>query len=63
MQRKSARIGVVGMGRSGKTLLLKTLFNGQKVRDLFDCGSLLGSLVYMVSLTSLQVSEMNSVDK
>lgn len=45
MHRKMARIGVVGMGRSGKTLLLKTLFNGQKVRDLFECGSLLGVTV------------------
>jgi len=29
------RIGVVGMGGAGKTLLLKRVFNNQKVRDLF----------------------------
>jgi len=29
------RIGVVGMGGAGKTLLLKRVFNSQKVRDLF----------------------------
>jgi len=36
-----SRIGVVGKGGSGKTLLLKTLFNSQKVRDLFRDGLLL----------------------
>ena len=34
-------IGVVGKGGSGKTLLLKTIFNSQKVRTLFHDGLLL----------------------
>jgi len=42
MQRKRARIGVVGKGGYSKTLLLKRLFNSQKVRDLFGCELLLG---------------------
>jgi disease resistance protein RPS2 len=35
------RAGVVGKGGSGKTLLLKRVFNSQKVRDLFRDGLLL----------------------
>lgn len=36
-----SRIGVVGKGGSGKSLLLKTVFNRHKVRDLFRDGFLL----------------------
>lgn len=35
------RIGVLGKGGSGKTLLLKTVFNSQKVRALFHDGLLI----------------------
>lgn len=34
-------IGVLGKGGSGKTLLLKTVFNSEKVRDFFSNGLLL----------------------
>jgi Leucine-rich repeat (LRR) protein len=51
-----SRIGVVGMGGSGKTLLLKTLFNSQKVRDLFSDGFLLWLTVSQSpSISSLRI--------
>jgi hypothetical protein len=50
-----SRIGIVGKGGSGKTLLLKRLFNNQKVRDFFSDGFLLWLTVSQSpSFTSLR---------
>lgn len=55
------RTGVVGKGGSGKTLLLKRLFNGQKVSNLFRNDLFLWLTVSQLPL--FQVIEMTSVNK
>ena len=50
-----SRIGVAGLGGSGKTLLLKALFNSQKVRNLFTDGLFIWLTVSQTpSIPSLQ---------
>jgi hypothetical protein len=56
-----SRIGIVGKGGSGKTLLLKRLFSNEKVRDFFRDGFLLWLTVSQSP--SLQALGMNFVDK